>query len=133
MTSNFVDENASKIDFESKSGKGSKFWFDIPLKIADAADAVPIDELESEDDLPAVGELRVLAAARITDDELGASTLGAPNHAVDGRPAVSLGVVAKERDALCERVVGLGKPAVDHSIDRRRIAHAIGHPADPVG
>ncbi|MEM7424579.1 MAG: ATP-binding protein [Pseudomonadota bacterium] len=70
ISKSLVLNMGGKIDFESKPGKGSTFWFDIPLKIADAADAVPIDELESEQDLPAVGELRVLLAEDNTTNQL---------------------------------------------------------------
>ncbi len=70
ISKSLVLNMGGEIDFTSELGKGSTFWFDIPLKIADAVDAVPFDELESDDDLPAVGSLRVLLAEDNTTNQL---------------------------------------------------------------
>ena len=59
-----------EIDFKSRAGKGSTFWFDLPMTIADASDAILFDELESEEDIPGVDQLRVLLAEDNTTNQL---------------------------------------------------------------
>lgn len=70
ISKSLVFNMGGEIDFKSSPGKGSTFWFDLPLTIADATDAVPFDQLESDEDIPAVDQLRVLLAEDNTTNQL---------------------------------------------------------------
>ncbi|WP_108879936.1 ATP-binding protein [Anderseniella sp. Alg231-50] len=70
ISKSLVLNMGGEIDFKSTPGKGSTFWFDLPMTIADASDAVPFDELESDEDIPAVDQLRVLLAEDNTTNQL---------------------------------------------------------------
>jgi PAS domain S-box-containing protein len=70
ISKSLVLNMGGEIDFKSRPGKGSTFWFDLPMTIADASDAVPFDELESDDDIPGVDQLRVLLAEDNTTNQL---------------------------------------------------------------
>ncbi len=70
ISKSLVLNMGGEIDFTSRPGKGSTFWFDLPMTIADASDAVPFDELESDEHIPNVDQLRVLLAEDNTTNQL---------------------------------------------------------------
>lgn len=70
ISKSLVVNMGGEIDFKSMPGKGSTFWFDLPLKIADASDAIPFDELENDAEIPGVDQLRVLLAEDNSTNQL---------------------------------------------------------------
>ncbi len=70
ISKSLVQNMGGEIDFNSKLGKGSTFWFDLPLKIAEVKDAVSDDELDKEEDAPAVSNYRILLAEDNTTNQL---------------------------------------------------------------
>src|SRR5260370_18242847 len=81
---------------------------------------------------PYIRKLGILAASRVQHDQLCAALLSGANGIINGRPAMLSRVMAEQNDTFGFRIVGVRKPAVDHSVDSRSIASAEGDSAHPV-